>query len=322
MQGLSSEFEVLEKLRRKFSLEKIGDDCAVLPKDSKTDLVITADMLVEDVDFRLEWAKPEFIGHKALAVSLSDIAAMGADPTWAMLSIAVPEHLWETKFIEKFYSGWHKLAKIHKVELVGGDISRSPDNLVIDSIVAGEVPKGAAILRSTAKPGDGIFVTGELGGAAAGLKILDEWGWYNPDLPRKKLKLVEQQVKPTPQVSVGKLLQRNTLATAMIDISDGLSSDLHHLCRSSGVGAKIYARKLPVDGNLKAVIKSPAERLELALNGGEDFELLFTAPKKYFSSLESTLFYRIGEITPNVGTIELMVRGETRVLPPQGYRHF
>ena len=139
---MSSEFEVLEKLRRKFSLEKIGDDCAVLPKDSKTDLVITADMLVEDIDFRLEWAKPEFIGHKALAVSLSDIAAMGADPTWAMLSIAVPEHLWDTKFIEKFYAGWHKLAKIHKVELVGGDISRSPDKLVIDSIVGGRGAEG------------------------------------------------------------------------------------------------------------------------------------------------------------------------------------
>lgn len=321
-QSLSSEFEVLEKLRRKFSLEKIGDDCAVLPKDSETDLVITADMLVEDVDFRLAWADPESIGHKALAVSLSDIAAMGASPTWAMLSIAVPERLWDPKFIEKFYTGWHKLAKKYKVELVGGDISRSPDSLVIDSIVAGDVPKGTAILRSGAKPGDGIFVTGELGGAAAGLKILDEWGWYNPDLPREKLKLIEKQLKPTPEVSIGKLLQRNALATAMIDISDGLSSDLHHLCRSSGVGAKIYARKLPVDGNLKTVVKSPADHLELALNGGEDFELLFTAGKKYFSLLEKTLFFRIGEITPNVGTIELTVRGETRVLLPQGYRHF
>jgi thiamine-monophosphate kinase len=319
---MSSEFEVLEMLRRKFSLGKIGDDCAVLPKDSETDLVVTADMLVEDIDFRLEWTKPEFIGHKALAVSLSDIAAMGADPTWAMLSIAVPEHLWDTRFIEKFYTGWHKLAKTYKVELVGGDISRSPDKLVIDSIVAGEVRKGGAILRSTAKPGDGIFVTGELGGAAAGLKILDDCGWYNPDLPHEKLKLVEKQVKPVPEVRIGNLLQKNKLATAMIDISDGLSSDLHHLCLASGAGAKIYARKLPVDENLKAVIKSPMQRLEMALNGGEDFELLFTAGKKYFSLLERTLFHRIGEITPNVGVIELTVKGETRVLPPRGYRHF
>lgn len=309
-------------LRRKFSLGKTGDDCAVLPKDSETDLVITADMLVEDVDFHLTWAKPEFIGHKALAVSLSDIAAMGGDPTWAMLSIAVPERLWDTRFIEKFYTGWHKLAKKYKVELVGGDISRSPDSFVIDSIVTGVVPKGAAILRSTAKPGDGIFVTGELGGAAAGLKILNDWGWYNPDLPPEKLKLIEKQVKPSPEVSIGKLLQKNAFATAMIDLSDGLSSDLHHLCRASGVGAKIYARKLPVDENLIAVVKSPAKRLELALNGGEDFELLFTAPKKYFSLLESAMFWHIGEITPNAGIIELTVRGETRVLPPRGYRHF
>ena len=165
-------------------------------------------------------------------------------------------------------------------------------------------------------------MTGELGGAAAGLKILDEWGWYDPDLPVEKLKLIEKQLKPAPQVLLGKLLQKHALATAMIDISDGLSSDLHHLCRASGVGANIYARKVPVDENLRAVIKSPAERLELALNGGEDFELLFTAPKKYFSLLESSRFCRIGEITPNVGIIELTIRGETRVLPPQGYRHF
>ena len=144
-----------------------------------------------------------------------------------------------------------------------------------------------------------------------------------PIFLQEKLKLVEKQLKPTPQVSIGKLLQRNTLATAMIDLSDGLSSDLHHLCQASGAGAKIYARKLPVDENLKAVIKSPAERLELALNGGEDFELLFTAPKKYFSSTRKhACFTASARVTPNVGVIELTVRGETRVLPPQGYRHF
>ncbi len=138
---MMSEFEFIENIRRKFSVAKIGDDCAVLPKDSKTDLVITTYLLVEDIDFRLDWAKPEFIGHKALAVSLSDVAAMGAKPVWAMLSIGVPTQIWKTNFVEKFYDGWFSLAKKFDVELVGGDVSKTPDKIVIDSIVAGEVKK-------------------------------------------------------------------------------------------------------------------------------------------------------------------------------------
>jgi thiamine-monophosphate kinase len=183
-----NEFEFIEKLKNKFptfrnpqssSLVGIGDDCAVLPKDSKTDLVITADLLVEDIDFRLSWSKPEFIGHKALAVSLSDVAAMGAKPAWAMLSIGVPASIWKTDFVEKFYDGWFRLAEKFQVELIGGDVSKTPDKIVIDSIVAGGVKKNKAILRSGAKVGDLIFVTGNLGGAAAGLKLLEEGFSYS-----------------------------------------------------------------------------------------------------------------------------------------------
>src|SRR5215207_11237740 len=164
-----SEFQFLENLRRKHSLTKIGDDCAVLPKDERTDLVMTTDLLVEDIDFRLAWSKPEFIGHKALAVSLSDIAAMGAKPVWSMISIGIPEKIWKTDFIDAFYEGYLALAKENGIELIGGDVSKTPDKVVIDSIAAGEVQKNKAVLRSGARVGDLIFVSGELGGAAAGL---------------------------------------------------------------------------------------------------------------------------------------------------------
>ena len=130
---------------KRFNLAKIGDDCAVLPKDEQTDLVITTDLLVEDIDFRLDWTTPEFLGHKSLAVSLSDVAAMGAKPVWSMLSIGIPTKIWKTNFVDKFYEGYFELAKKFDVEFVGGDVSKTPDKIVIDSIVAGEVEKGKAV---------------------------------------------------------------------------------------------------------------------------------------------------------------------------------
>ena len=141
-----SEFEFIDNIRVKYGLDRIGDDCAVLPKDSDNDLLLTADMLIEDIDFRLEWTTPEFLGHKSLAVSLSDIAAMGGVPKWGMLSIGVPENLWNIDFLDRFYDGWLELASGYGVELVGGDVSRSPDKLVIDSVAGGEIAKGKAIL--------------------------------------------------------------------------------------------------------------------------------------------------------------------------------
>src|SRR6187549_4011793 len=135
-----SEFEFIKNIKSRYSLNKIGDDCAVLPKDSETDLLITADLLIEDIDFRLDWTTPELLGRKALGVSLSDIAAMGGKPTSALVSIGVPDELWDSDFLDRFYEGWHAMAGQFGVELIGGDVSRSPDKLVIDSIVLGEVP--------------------------------------------------------------------------------------------------------------------------------------------------------------------------------------
>jgi len=309
-----NEFEFINNIKSRYSLNQLGDDCAVLPKDGQTDQLVTADMLVEDVDFRLEWTQPEFLGHKALAVSLSDIAAMGGEPKWAMLSIAVPPKLWETDFLDRFYEGWMALALEFSVELIGGDISRSPDKLVIDSIVSGSVPKGKAILRSGALPGDSIYVTGDLGGAAGGLKLLE-----NGDKNGRELTL--KQLKPQPQVNIGKLLQSLDIVTGMIDISDGLSSDLLHICEMSGVGAEIDTELIPVDPLLKHQFP-PEQCLEMALNGGEDFQLLFTAGEKEFSDSKLTGIAQIGRIVKAVSGIQLKGQAGNRKLKPKGYRHF
>jgi len=323
---MKSEFEFIESIRHRYSLSKTGDDCAVLPKDSKTDLVMTTDLLVEDVDFRLDWTTPEFLGHKALAVSLSDVAAMGAKPVWAMLSIGIPKIIWKTDFVEKFYDGYFRLAEKFNVEIVGGDISKTPDKIVFDSIVAGETIKGKAVLRSGAKVGDLIFVTGSLGGAAGGLKLLEEDFRYDFSKKIWRKKLLLKQLQPLPKTYDGQFLGENNLATSMIDLSDGLSSDLAHLCRASKVGAEIFADKIPINKNLSGFTKSFDEKLNYALNGGEDFELLFTVnPKNKFqfeNELKNRNFTHIGEMTTNAEIIELTLDEKRLILEPKGFRHF
>ena len=311
-----NEFQFLANLKSKYSLDKIGDDCAVLPKDADIDLLLTADMMVEDIDFRLEWTRPEFLGHKALAVSLSDIAAMGGEPKWAMLSLGIPENLWNTNFTDKFYAGWFALANEFGVELVGGDISRVPDKLVIDSIVGGEVPKGKAVMRSGAKPGDAIYVTGSLGGAAGGLKLLERGDKNQLNTRISTADVIVRQLKPAPQLYIANILQSLEITSSMIDISDGLSSDLFHICKQSGVGAKIYADRLPIDAGLRDYFDTD-ESLEMAITGGEDFELLFTVSPLHLEHVPGT---RIGEITDN--EIEIVKDGKIRPLEPKGYEHF
>ena len=320
---MPTEFQFIENLKKKYSLPKIGDDCAVLPKDSRTDLVITTDLLVEDIDFRLDWSTPEFIGHKALAVSLSDVAAMGARAIWSMVSIGVPERIWKTDFVDEFYRGYMNLANLYGVELVGGDVSKTPDKIVIDSIAAGEVEKGKAILRSGAKAGDLIFVTGELGGAAIGLKLLENGERADKS---EHQNLLMRQLAPTPQIEIGQILGAKKLATAMIDLSDGLSSDLTHLCHSSKVGAKIFADRIPIGDQILNFKFQNLDKFFFAFNGGEDFELLFTVnPKKKFpveKELQNHQFSHLGEITSNAEIIELISDSKSQILEPKGFRHF
>lgn len=314
---MRTEFEFISDLKTRYGLKHVGDDCSVLPKDCDTDMVVTADMLVESVDFRPDWTTPESLGHKALAVSLSDIAAMGAVPEWAMVSLAMPEELWNSGSIEQFYEGWFVLAREYGVELVGGDISRTPGPLVIDSIVGGNVARGRAILRSGAIPGDSIYVTGSLGGAAGGLALL-EAGQKDIDSARY---LYRRQLKPQPQLVLANELQQLGLTTAMIDVSDGFSSDLTHICKASGVGARIYSNLLPIDIGLQLHF-SHEDSLQMALNGGEDFELIFTSREQDIRLSEKHTITQIGEITASVGIIELISDGKCSILESKGYRHF
>lgn len=314
-----TEFEFIKNLKDRYDLKRTGDDCAVLPKDETTDQLFTTDLLIEGIDFELDWTSPELLGQKALAVSLSDIAAMGGEPKWSMSSIGVPRHVWDSDFLDRFYAGWNRLSRHFGLELVGGDVSRSPEKLVIDSIVCGEAPKGKAVLRSGAKPGDVVFVTGPLGGAAGGLMLLKAGIRYK-DADEQRKKLIQQQLRPIPQLAAAKYLMERNLASAMVDISDGLPADLQHICDASEVGARLYFSNIPLDPNLKAV--SPAGDVAEFLAGGEDFELLFTVSPEKVSKLDKAGFPRIGEITANTGTIEIIRDGQAWHFPCRGYHHF
>jgi thiamine-monophosphate kinase len=310
-------------------LKGIGDDAAVLRQRAGFDTVVTADLLVEDVDFRLGrgWAGARDLGHKALAVSLSDVAAMGGRAGFCLLSIGVPPARWRGSFLDELYEGVRSLAARYGVIIIGGDTSRTPERVAVDSIVLGEVRSGRAILRSGAREGDQIFATGSLGGAAAGLKILEGRAVRKSrGAGATKAGLILRQLRPEPRVEWGTLLGERGLASAMIDLSDGLSSDLAHLCRESGVGARLEADALPIDSRLESAGFDGDEALSLSLDGGEDFELLFTAPardaRKLPNELDGVRVTRIGEVTRERGKVRLIRDGRARLLRPGGFEHF
>ena len=326
----------------------IGDDAAVIRNGrAGSDLVVTADLLVEGVDFRLSTTTPRLLGHKALAVSLSDVAAMGARPRFALLSVGAPARVWAGSFLDEFYEGFFALADQYGVALVGGDVSRTGARrakadeapLVVDSVVLGEVRRGRAVTRSGARPGDLIFVTGALGGAAAGLRLLEEGRRLKAGTAADKRRdatggsgglsdarrsLILRQLRPEPRVEWGQHLGEHRLATSMIDLSDGLSSDLAHLCRESGVGARLDASRIPVDPH--AARAYPDDALGLALDGGEDFELLFTAAPRRArllpAEVEGVPVTCVGEVTDRAGEVLLVEGGRGRAFKPSGFAHF
>ena len=215
-----------------------GDDAAVIGQAGGRNTVITADLLVEDIDFERATMPPRLLGHKALAVSLSDIAPWGAS-SLGLLTIGLPTEIWESDFVDEFYQGFFTLAKKYDVQLAGGDVSRTPDKIVIDSIVLGECKLDRAVLRRGARAGDQIFVTGDLGGSAAGLRLLQQGARLG--VPKEAdeddelvQKLLLRHLCPEPRVGWGMILGQEQLATAMIDISDGLS--IHHLKQREPVG--------------------------------------------------------------------------------------
>jgi thiamine-monophosphate kinase len=353
-----NEFDFIRQLRDQTSARKtstrivcgIGDDAAVSRESTDRDLVISTDLLIEGIDFHREAIPARLLGHKALAVSLSDIAAMGARPLWSLVSIGLPQSDWASSFKDEFFAGYFALADRFGVTLIGGDISESRQ-IVIDSIVVGEVGANRAVLRSTAQPGDQIFVTGDLGGAAAGLKLI-ELGARVSETPavaggpnsrqeadgRSELdndtsddhaiqSLLLRQLSPEPRTGWGIVLGEERLATSMIDVSDGLSSDLHHLCEESGVGATIDAGSLPLDENVVHLCGRRAlDPLALALHGGEDFALLFTVAPGNISRLpkrvDGVTISRIGEISDQSGRVKIREKNHEWDLQPAGFRHF
>ena len=333
---MKDEFEFIRTLRERAasssSVTGIGDDAAVFQTIAGKETVITTDLLIEDIDFRRTTIPPYLLGHKALAVSLSDIAAMGARPRWSLISIGVPSDVWQTDFTDRFYSGLFELANRYDVQLIGGDTSRTEEKIVIDSIVIGECHAGQAAKRSGAKEGDQIFVTGSLGGAAAGLRLVERGAHLaeqnlDEDETQKLDHVLLRQLRPEPRVGWGIVLGDEKLATSMIDISDGLSSDLNHLCTASGAGALIESSLLPIDHQVVELCGRRAlDPLQLALHGGEDFELLFTVRPGDVGRLprrvDGSQITRIGEITnPSEG---VQIREGTRIwdLNPGGWKHF
>jgi thiamine-monophosphate kinase len=291
----------------------IGDDCAVLSVPPGHEALVTTDFSLEGVHFRREWHPPEAVGHRCLARGLSDIAAMGGEPIAAFLSLALPRQLPQS-WVKRFLQGLLKLANHHHVTLAGGDIAQSPSGVLADIVVLGSIPQGKAILRSEARPGDRIYVTGQLGSSAAALDELFSGR-------KKKLRVADypRHFFPLPRVEVGRFLREKNLASAMIDTSDGLSTDLSHICEESGVGAVLEADAIP-----RAIVAGKKIDMPFAVHGGEDYELLFTAraTRRTPATIKGVPITEIGRITRGNEIRLVHPNQQTEKLRPAGWQHF
>ncbi len=320
----------------------IGDDCALLRIGPGQDLAVTTDLAIDGRHFRLAWHSPESIGHRTLARGLSDLAAMGARPVAAFLSLGLPgalvsdfqgissktgKKIQKETWVARFMDGFFALAHEFQTPLAGGDLAESP-LAVADIVLTGVVRRGKALLRSGARPGDLLYVTGTLGGAAAALARLAQWAETQSRtraansgplrIPAKLQPLLAPHLFPQPRVAQGLWLARRGLASAAIDLSDGLSTDLAHLCEESHVAAEVDAAALPVH---------PGASLAQALHGGEDYELLFAAPPsaRVPRRIAGVPVTRIGQfVRPRKGrpTVGLMTAQGRQPLVPKGWEHF
>ncbi len=312
--------------RRTRNILGIGDDCSVIRVPAGHDALVTTDFSLEEVHFRREWHPADSVGHRCLTRGLSDIAAMGGVPRAAFLSLALPPEL-PQKWVDEFIGGLLKLARQYSVELAGGDTAQSPDGILADIVVLGSVPAGKAVLRSGARPGDFLYVTGTLGSAVATLDQLRAGKKLRP-------KSHPKHFYPEPRIAVGRFLREKKMASAMIDISDGLSTDLGHLCEESGTGAVVYADALhrlvsghdfsrAENGSSKSRALAPAT-LAFVLHGGDEYELLFTAPpnRRMPSQIAGVAITRIGEILPGRQMKLATADGKTKEFRPAGWEHF
>lgn len=333
--GELGEFGLIERLKRRLGRTRaigeggavrvgIGDDAAVLQPNAGHEIVATLDSLLEGVHFRRDWSRAADIGWKALAVNVSDIGAMGARPLGALVSLALPSGT-PVKWVDALYAGLGECAGAYECPVVGGDTVRSPSTIAITVAVIGAVTPGRAVLRSGARRGDLLCVTGTLGESGAGLALLERG---SHDLVRRYRRAVEWHRRPHPPVEAGHALAEAGLATAMMDLSDGLGSDLRHIAKASGVGAKIEGARLPVsDTAREAARELGADAVRWALFGGEDYQLLFTVQEKRFPEVPRALgplgvtATIVGKVTAR-GVTLTGADGRSRTLRPEGFSHF
>jgi len=312
----------------------IGDDTAALREETGRETLITTDLLVEDVDFKLEYTPPKWLGHKTLAVSLSDIAAMGGTPASSLLTLSIPKPVLQDEiFWEEFFEGYFSLCREHGVTLVGGDISSTGGPLSMDSIVMGHVPSGLAVRRGGARPGDAIYLTGEIGASAAGLKLLLDGERVDTTEESLVQRALKAHLHPEPRTGFGQRIGRDSLAHSMIDLSDGLSQDMAHICEESSVAAVIDYDLVPIASATSLVCNDAWQSFIFAISGGEDFELLLTADPQLdaelhrAAGLEGLPLTRIGEIAESAiahETSPLLLRrnGQLEPLTVSGFNHF
>jgi thiamine-monophosphate kinase len=302
----------------------IGDDCAVLDPPRGHELLVTTDLCLEGIHFRRDWHPADSVGHRCLARGLSDIAAMAGEPLACFLSLGLPADI-PQEWVDEFFTGFIKLAKRFGIPLAGGDTGESPHGVIADVMVVGSAPRGKAVRRSRAKPGDSIYVTGALGGSAAGFeRLLREARRKSKDFNRRERRGFAESGKktqrdphfyPEPRIALARKLRG--IASSMIDLSDGLSTDLAHICEESGVGAELEAEAIPV---------ARGATTEQALHGGEDYELLFTASekKRVPTLIAGVPVRKIGRITRERAQMIWMVTpdGERVAMPSGGWEHF
>jgi thiamine-monophosphate kinase len=303
----------------------IGDDCAVLEPRAGAALLATTDLLVEDVHFRRRWAEPADIGWKAIAVNLSDIAAMGGRPRWALVALACPEGT-SVAEIEAFYEGALALGRAHDVTIVGGDTSASLAGWIVNVTLLGDAVQPR--LRSTARAGDAVAVTGALGRSAAGLAVLERESAQGVSAAHLA-EVTAAHLRPRPRVHEGEWLAAAGGVTAMMDVSDGLGIDLPRLLAESGAGAAVDVDRLPVDAATRAVAAAlGADPTAWATGGGEDYELLLTCEPAALERLQrglaeacGTRLTPIGEITAGARPVRWSSRGH-EVTVARGFEHF
>lgn len=335
------EFALIRGLAHRFArhapglIQGIGDDAAIVATSAPTWWHFTTDLLAEGIHFDMKSATADSVGYRAAMANLSDIAAMGAIPRFLLVSLAIPQNL-NQAHIYDLYAGLMKACRRHDVTLIGGDTSASRAGLFLNITLIGTTTGRRALFRHGAKVGDRIYVSGTLGDSLAGLRLLTNSPRSRSPSKRKSVLspshrrfLIRRHFHPTARVAEGQWLSHKGLASAAIDLSDGLSGDLRHLCEASQVGAEIQVDQLPISAACRAYGRAfGTSSIELALTGGEDYELLFTASPRHRSKIERqarTRGYRvtcIGIVRPKRFGIRMSSDGLTQPLPDTSYEHF